>query len=186
MTFAPTAIRLALAALLAAAGVFLLGAGAAPSQAEAATCKHVNKKVQKLTQKRARNAVRCAINNRRTNHGRDKLRFDGRLNTAARRHSRTMKNKGCFSHQCSGEGSLLTRLTNVGYITGGLSAWAYGENIAYGVGRRGTPKKIVNAWMKSSGHRANNLSRTFEEIGVGFSKDGRRGYFTADFGMRRG
>ena len=42
-----------------------------------------------------------------------------------------------------------------------------GENIAYGYG---TPKAVMNAWMKSTGHKAAILSPTATHIGVGFYK----------------
>ena len=40
-----------------------------------------------------------------------------------------------------------------------------GENIAAGYT---TPSAVMTAWMGSSGHRANILSTTFREIGVGY------------------
>lgn len=40
-----------------------------------------------------------------------------------------------------------------------------GENIAAG---HSTPQAVVNAWMKSEGHRANILSDKFTEIGIGY------------------
>ena len=97
-----------------------------------------------------------------------------------------MAGKGCFSHQCSGEKSLEGRLHDVGYLHGGLNSWAYAENIAVGSGGGGTPRETVKAWMRSSGHRANILSRTFEDVGAGFERRGEKGYYTADFGYRRG
>ncbi len=51
--------------------------------------------------------------------------------------------------------------------------WKYyaGENIAAG---QGSPKAVVNAWMNSSGHRANILSSNFATIGIGcFEYNGR-------------
>jgi len=42
-----------------------------------------------------------------------------------------------------------------------------GENIAYGYG---TPEAVMNAWMKSPGHKAAILSPTATHIGVGFYK----------------
>ena len=41
-----------------------------------------------------------------------------------------------------------------------------GENIAYG---QSSPAAVVQAWMNSSGHRANILSRDFTTIGVGYT-----------------
>ena len=35
-----------------------------------------------------------------------------------------------------------------------------------------TPRSVVRAWMHSSGHRANILTRTFRHIGVGVIRAG--------------
>jgi uncharacterized protein YkwD len=45
-------------------------------------------------------------------------------------------------------------------------AWA--ENVAYGPQQ---PEQVLRVWMKSSAHRANILSTTVTEIGVGHAKD---------------
>jgi uncharacterized protein YkwD len=48
-------------------------------------------------------------------------------------------------------------------------AWrAWAENVAYGPQK---PDEVLRVWMKSSGHRANILSTTLTEIGVGHAKD---------------
>ncbi len=59
-----------------------------------------------------------------------------------------------------------------------LSYKAAGENIAYG---QKSPKEVVTTWMKSSGHRANILSKKFGKIGVGVYKSGGRLYWTQIF-----
>jgi len=51
-----------------------------------------------------------------------------------------------------------------------------GENIAYG---QRTPQAVVNAWMNSSGHRANILNANYTQIGVGYVADGN--YWTQMF-----
>ena len=52
----------------------------------------------------------------------------------------------------------------------GISYRAAGENIAAG---QPTPAAVVNAWMNSSGHRANILNPKFKSLGVGYvSVDG--------------
>jgi uncharacterized protein YkwD len=186
MKFAPGDIRF-VTALLAAIVVALLLAPGVTAQASANPCKRWGDvRPSNITAKGARAATTCLINKERNQHGRGDLNRNSRLNEAARNHSSHMESKGCFSHQCSGERSLLSRLKAVRYITDGLSRWAYGENIAYGDDTRGTPRAMVNAWMNSSEHRANMLSGTFRDVGVGFARDGRRGYYTADFGMRQG
>jgi uncharacterized protein YkwD len=103
-----------------------------------------------------------------------------------------MDGTGCFDHECGGEAGLDSRLRGVGYLVNGLTQWAYGENIAWGMEKLGTPESIVNAWMHSSGHRQNILSNDFREIGVGFSVGtpggGHQpgGIYTTDFGLRVG
>jgi uncharacterized protein YkwD len=80
------------------------------------------------------------------------------------------------------------RLRSVDYLRSGLTAWAYGENIAWGEKGLSTPKSIVKAWMGSPGHRANILDRSFREIGLGVSlgsPDGPDGAtYVHDFGRR--
>jgi uncharacterized protein YkwD len=103
-----------------------------------------------------------------------------------------MVGTNCFDHECGGESDLGKRLESVGYLSGGLSRWAYGENIAWGGGDYGTARAIVNAWMNSPPHRANILSPEFHDIGIGFSPgtpsagqaDG--AIYTTDFGLRVG
>jgi uncharacterized protein YkwD len=57
---------------------------------------------------------------------------------------------------------------------------AYGENIAMGYA---TADEVVTAWMNSAGHRANILSTSFTELGVGYALDASgRPYYTQDFG----
>ena len=58
----------------------------------------------------------------------------------------------------------------------GLSFRTAGENIAYG---QRTPQAVVNAWMNSSGHRANILNASYTQIGVGYVAAGN--YWTQMF-----
>lgn len=51
-----------------------------------------------------------------------------------------------------------------------ISYRAWGENIAYG---QRTPAAVMDAWMNSSGHRANILSSKFGKVGIGcYEKNG--------------
>ena len=112
------------------------------------------------------------------------------LDKAAGRHSRRMKRRGCFSHECPGEKDLAGRVSSTGYLRCNCS-WGIGENIAWGSDSRGTPVEIVQGWMDSSGHRRNILDGEFRHIGVGVawgSPSNRRadaGIYTAVFGYRR-
>lgn len=66
-----------------------------------------------------------------------------------------------FSHTRPSGASCFTALTEAG-----VSYTRAGENIAYG---QSSPAAVVQAWMNSSGHRANILSRDFTTIGVGYT-----------------
>lgn len=156
----------------------------APASAASACKRYGTDRPANLTPKHARAAISCLVNRKRKQNGRGHLGRDRRLVKAASRHSTRMRKQGCFSHQCPGEASTLGRLKRVGYITGGLRRWAYGENIAWGRGSRATPKRVVRSWMRSSGHRSNILSGTFRELGAGYSRSGSRGFYTVDFGLR--
>lgn len=177
--------------LIAAAAVF--AASPATLSAHASACGKWGKtNPEKLSNPQARKAVMCLINRERDDHGLGDLDRNRKLQKAAQRHNERMHGTGCFSHQCPGEPDLGRRLERVGYLGGGLSRWAYGENVAWGSGDRGTPRSIVTAWMNSPGHRAAILSRDFKELGVGFndgtpgSKGSEGGIFTVDFGLRAG
>lgn len=143
-----------------------------------------------LSKRNARGAVECLINLHRTRAGLKPLRRNRRLSEAAQRHTRRMR-ASCFGHQCSGERSLKARLRAVGYLNKRLRSYYYSENIAWGSGVLGTPRRIVDAWMRSAGHRANILSPQVRDIGVGYVRGrpsnarGDGGLYTADFGFRR-
>jgi uncharacterized protein YkwD len=178
--------------LLAAAAALAAMAASAPDPAAArSACKEWGKTApRELRNGQARKAVLCLVNKERQQRGLRPLERNKKLQKAAQRHNERMDGTGCFSHQCPGEASLQVRLDD--YISGGLSRWGIGENVAWGSGRSGTPEAIVKAWMNSSGHRANILSRDWHEIGVGFSpgspSSGRAdaGIYTTDFGLRVG
>lgn len=166
---------------------------AAQSASAAGPCnKWGDKESNEVTKGHARKAVLCLINQERHSRGLSNFDRDKKLQRASQRHNDYMQNHRCFSHQCSGEASLTGRLQNVGWLTGGLDAWAYGENIGWGAGHLGTPKNIVQSWMRSSGHRNNILSSRFDEIGIGYtkgsitSKGANAAIMTTDFGWKTG
>ena len=57
-----------------------------------------------------------------------------------------------------------------------LDTLTAGENIAYG---QRTPAAVMDAWMNSSGHRANILNSSYTHIGVGYCERGN--YWTQMF-----
>jgi uncharacterized protein YkwD len=187
-----TVALLALASL--AAG--MIGVAGLPATAEAGgsgACRQwADAHPEQLSNGEARAAVLCLVNRKRSRAGLRPLERDRNLQRAAQRHNNRMVGSGCFSHQCSGEADLGGRLKSTGYLSGKLRRWAYGENIAWGMERRGTPAAVVDAWMGSPPHRANILSGSFRELGVGFATGSpsdagdRGGIYTIDFGVAVG
>ncbi len=151
-----------------------------------------NKDPKDLKTPQARKAITCYLNKERSRHGLSKLDVTKQLNGAAQYHTKWMRKHHCFDHECPGERTLDSRLNHANYLTGHLTSWAYGENIAWGQKHLGTPKEMVNAWMHSAGHRANILNGRFRDLGIGFetgSPSNRKsdaGIYTTDFGFRAG
>ena len=140
---------LALAAVAALALATLAFSGAVPARAEGSSAckKWGTTSPDRLSNGQARKAVLCLINKQRSRAGLGKLDRHRKLQRAAQRHNSHMHGTGCFSHQCPGEASLDRRLKSSGYLSGGLSRWAYGENIAWGEAGYSTPRAMVRAWM---------------------------------------
>ncbi len=111
------------------------------------------------------------VNEARAENGLSALKPNWELSRVARYKSQDMKDNGYFSHTSPTYGSPFSMMKNFG-----ISYRSAGENIAMG---QRTPEAVVNAWMNSSGHRANILSPSFTEIGVGYVADGK--YWTQMF-----
>jgi uncharacterized YkwD family protein/spore coat assembly protein SafA len=111
------------------------------------------------------------VNIERNKQGLKSLTSDWQLSRVARYKSQDMKDKGYFSHTSPTYGSPFEMMKSFG-----ISYRTAGENIAKG---QRTPSEVVNAWMNSSGHRANILNSSFTKIGVGYVKDGN--YWTQMF-----
>ncbi|SCE76119.1 Uncharacterized conserved protein YkwD, contains CAP (CSP/antigen 5/PR1) domain [Micromonospora coriariae] len=101
------------------------------------------------------------VNAERAKAGCKALSIDDKLMTAAQRHSQDQADHQNMSHTGSDGSNAGVRLDRVGY------AWrTYGENVAW---NQKTPAAVMDAWMNSSGHRANILNCAFTEIGVGIA-----------------
>ncbi|MGC4853280.1 CAP domain-containing protein [Micromonospora sp. DT4] len=101
------------------------------------------------------------VNAERAKAGCKALSIDDKLMTAAQRHSQDQADHSKMSHTGSDGSDTGVRLDRVGY------AWrTYGENVAW---NQKTPAAVMDAWMNSSGHRANILNCAFTEIGVGIA-----------------
>ncbi len=137
---------------------------AAPSAAQAASCKGADALPTAKTIKRAQTAALCLINKERSKRGVPTLRPERRLVKAAGGHSRDMVRRGYFSHISPSGNDPGDRIAATGYP---FSTW--GENIAWGPRKRGTPASIVRSWMASPDHRANILNGAFKESGIGIA-----------------
>lgn len=111
------------------------------------------------------------VNAERAKAGLSPLTEDWQLSRVARYKSQDMRDRGYFSHQSPTYGSPYDMMRAFG-----ISYRTAGENIAMG---QRTPEAVVNAWMNSSGHRANILSKSFTKIGVGYVASGN--YWTQMF-----
>ncbi len=117
------------------------------------------------------NEVIRLVNEERRKNGLSPLQANWELSRVARYKSQDMRDKRYFSHTSPTYGSPFTMMQNFG-----IRYRSAGENIAMG---QRTPAAVVNAWMQSSGHRANILNASFTEIGVGYVADGN--YWTQMF-----
>ncbi len=111
------------------------------------------------------------VNIERAKNGLTDLKYDWELSRVARIKSQDMKDNKYFSHTSPVYGSPFQMMKSFR-----ISYRSAGENIARG---QATPQAVVNAWMNSSGHRANILNPSFTHIGVGYVADGR--YWTQMF-----
>ena len=110
------------------------------------------------------NEVIRLVNEIRVKNGLSELKADWELSRVARFKSQDMRDNNYFSHTSTVYGSPFQMIKNFG-----ISYKSAGENIAKG---QTTPQKVVDAWMNSSGHRANILNSSYNRIGVGYVKQG--------------
>ena len=111
------------------------------------------------------------VNEQRAQHGLQPLTENWELSRVARYKSQDMVDNRYFSHTSPTYGSPFQMIRAFG-----LTFRTAGENIAYG---QRTPQAVVNAWMNSSGHRANILNASYTQIGVGYVAGGN--YWTQMF-----
>lgn len=111
------------------------------------------------------------VNEIRVQNGLQALKENWELSRVARFKSQDMVDNRYFSHTSPTYGTPFQMIRAFG-----LSFRTAGENIAYG---QRTPQAVVNAWMNSSGHRANILNASYTQIGVGYVAAGN--YWTQMF-----
>lgn len=117
------------------------------------------------------NEVIRLVNEQRSKNGLKPLTANWELSRVARYKSQDMVDNRYFSHTSPTYGTPFQMIRAFG-----LTYRTAGENIAYG---QRTPQTVVNAWMNSSGHRANILNASYTQIGVGYVSSGH--YWTQMF-----
>jgi uncharacterized protein YkwD len=161
---------------------------AAPSAMAAQACPSASATPATVKQRTIVRATLCTLNAERARHGLPKLRLNRKLSRAARRHARDMVRRDYFGHDSLGGGSFVDRIRRTGYMRN-ASRWSVGENLAWGTHDRSAPRAITTMWMNSPGHRANILSASFREVGIGLAigapnANGPAATYATDFGSR--
>ena len=156
----------------------------------ASRCENSQVSGARLSRNLAAKAVHCLINKERGKRGLRSLNRRDSLKRAAKRHSRLMVARGCFSHDCPGEPDLVGRVIATDYLPC-TCRWRVAEDIAWGARRHSAPKAIVDAWMNSPPHRAVILDGSLRDVDIGVrhgrpgNGDARAATYTADFGAKR-
>lgn len=120
------------------------------------------------------NQVLQLVNNERSKQGLQPLTLNWELSRVAKIKSQDMRDRNYFSHNSPTYGSPFDMMKKFG-----ISYKSAGENIA---GGQRTPQEVMNAWMNSSGHRANILSSSYTQLGIGYVTGGSYGtYWTQMF-----
>lgn len=102
-------------------------------------------------------AVQNELNADRRAHGRSALRTHATLNQKAQAWAERLAREN--------------RLYHSNLASGAPSCWrALGENVGYG----SSVASVQDAYMASSGHRANVLKTTWNWVGVGMARNGNR------------
>lgn len=108
------------------------------------------------------NNVLVYVNRERAAKTLPPLKLNEDLNRLATAKSKDMRDRSYFSHTSPVYGTPFQMFSDAGLS----KKWnAMGENIAKG---QPDARTVVNAWMKSRGHRKNILNPHYTELGVGY------------------
>src|SRR3954452_7795750 len=157
-------VRRRLAAVAALAALALC----APATARADDCAGADAVPAADTVALVGQATLCLLNQQRAANGIGPLVENAALTTASAGYSQRMVAQGFFGHESPDGGTLVERLTDVGYL-GDDDAWVVGENIGWGQASLATARSMVTAWMNSPGHRENLLSADYTQVGLGLA-----------------
>ncbi|BFV55204.1 hypothetical protein KCMC57_up03080 [Kitasatospora sp. CMC57] len=122
----------------------------------------------------AQQQVLDLVNTERSKNGCGPVKANSKLQAAAQGHSDDMAARNFFSHTNPDGNGPQPRIEAAGYR---WSTW--GENIARG---QQDAAAVMDAWMKSPGHRANILNCAFTEMGLGTHFASGGPWWTQNFG----
>jgi uncharacterized protein YkwD len=95
------------------------------------------------------------------------LTLSAELTLAAQAYSQVLASGNCFEHTCGPVPNFADRDVAAGYL-----GWTtLGENLAGGFS---TPEAVVAGWMASPSHRANILSLSYTDVGIGVTSGNSR------------
>lgn len=113
------------------------------------------------------------INGVRTANGVSSVTYNAQLDQAAQAHSEDMLANDYFSHTGLNGSTVGARVSAAGYN------WKrVGENIAQG---QTSESQVLDDWVASSGHQANNINPYFTEFGLGRAGTGSQTRWTLVF-----
>ncbi|MET8679329.1 CAP domain-containing protein [Streptomyces sp. NPDC004647] len=117
------------------------------------------------------------VNKERSSAGCSPVTSNSKLTDAAQKYTDVMARNGELSHTGPDGSSVSDRVEREGY------SWStVGENIAQG---QQDAEAVMDAWMNSSGHKANILNCDFKELGIGIHQGDGGPWWTQDFATRR-
>lgn len=109
------------------------------------------------------------VNQERAKQGLKALTLSDELTNVATIKAKDMRDNNYFDHTSPTYGSPFEMMRQFG-----VQYSSAGENIAAG---QKTAQEVMNAWMNSSGHRANILNKDYEQLGVGYIQGGNYGTY---------
>ncbi|HEX2924600.1 MAG TPA: CAP domain-containing protein, partial [Chloroflexota bacterium] len=121
------------------------------------------------------------VNQIRSDHNLRPLKVSPELSKSAQGYAAQMGKENFFGHTSPNGSTCVSRDCAAGYTD-----WkALAENLAAGYE---SPKEVVDAWMKSPGHRKNMLAPDVKETGIGYALvpgSHYETYWVQEFGTRK-
>lgn len=130
----------------------------------------------------------CLVNYARSQGGLKPLRSSAALFEAGQLRLAASIRCNTLSHDACGE-PFEAVFRRSGYLKGAVH-YVLGENLGWGQGELGSPRALMEAWLRSPPHRANLLRPVYRELGVAvLASDSFLGYrgvrlWATEFGSR--